>query len=265
MPPEATFFTQAIIISIAHSLYILRIWRLATLNGFRRPALLTTILTVFSASSLDASYQLSLVSQLDGFQHLPAVVYSCLASTCVADFSISIVLIMLLIRRPKATSWFAHLTAFDIDSAVIQYGLKQDRFNRRRAHIVCPKHCVFSVASIVAYATRRSSYAFMGIRIILSTVHINSLMAMLNARRYFQKETPSTVVLQAHDAFLTFSKGGTIEASRRRPTTADRDAQPTINEAGFPQFGQATRTPCDVVEVVVAQERSTTVSRATHL
>lgn len=109
------------------------------------------------------------------------------------------------------------------------------------------------------------------------------LSPRLNARHYFQKETPETVILQSHDARLTVSQGGnSVYASRRRPTTADKERTPTINEAGLPQFDKAPTlidnqvSPCvfrlishivdsdqaGVVEVVIQREQCTTISRA---
>ncbi|KAF7422727.1 hypothetical protein PC9H_010883 [Pleurotus ostreatus] len=195
----------------------------ANVNMIKRRLVLTGALVFASLGSLVlglyTTYRLSL-TQGARFEVLAWEVFSCLISTCIIDFSISTILVMLLARQPKGTSW-TDSTAIVLASYALNTGLCNG---------------VISTASIIAYAIDRRSYAFLGIRVILSTVHINSLVAMLNARHYFQKETPATVILQSHDARLTVSQGGQVYASRRRPTTADKERTPTINEAGLLQF-----------------------------
>ncbi|KAJ8691368.1 hypothetical protein PTI98_010952 [Pleurotus ostreatus] len=262
---------ESIIIAWAQSLYILRIWRLANVNMIKRRLVLTGALVFASLGSLvlglctlrtqqchprlnvvslflsDTTYRLSL-TQGARFEVLAWEVFSCLISTCIIDFSISTILVMLLARQPKGTSW-TDSTAIVLASYALNTGLCNG---------------VISTASIIAYAIDRRSYAFLGIRVILSTVHINSLVAMLNARHYFQKETPATVILQSHDARLTVSQGGQVYASRRRPTTADKERTPTINEAGLLQFDKTPTligNQAGIVEVVIQREQSTTISR----
>ncbi|KAF9491775.1 hypothetical protein BDN71DRAFT_1279801 [Pleurotus eryngii] len=224
---KALWAMESIIIAWAQSLYILRIWRLADVNMIKRRLILTGALVFASLGSLVlglyTTYGLTL-TQGARFEVLAWEVFSCLISTCIIDFSISTILVMLLARQPGGTSW-TDSTAIVLASYALNTGLCNG---------------VISTASIIAYAIDRRSYAFLGIRVILSTVHINSLMAMLNARHYFQKEIPATVILQSHDARLTVSQGGQVYASRRRPTTADKERTPTINEAGLPQFDKTS-------------------------
>ncbi|KDQ25965.1 hypothetical protein PLEOSDRAFT_1106850 [Pleurotus ostreatus PC15] len=262
---KALWAMESIIIAWAQSLYILRIWRLANVNMIKRRLVLTGALVrtgspappTLSELCFNTGVRLSgqpgvrIIYNLQTgarFEVLAWEVFSCLISTCIIDFSISTILVMLLARQPKGTSW-TDSTAIVLASYALNTGLCNG---------------VISTASIIAYAIDRRSYAFLGIRVILSTVHINSLVAMLNARHYFQKETPATVILQSHDARLTVSQGGQVYASRRRPTTADKERTPTINEAGLLQFD---KTPilignqAGIVEVVIQREQSTTISR----
>ncbi|KAL4259298.1 DUF6534 domain-containing protein [Pleurotus pulmonarius] len=268
---KALFAMESIIIAWAQSLYILRIWRLANVNMIKRRLALTGALvctrTPTSPALTDVcfgkvcaslaslgigmytTYKLTLTREAR-FESVKWEVFSCLISTCVIDFSISTILIMLLAKQPKGTSW-TDSTAVVLASYALNTGFLNS---------------IISTASIIAYAIDQRSYAFLGIRVILSTVHINSLMAMLNARHYFQKETPATVILQSHDARLTVSQGGnSVYASRRRPTTADKERTPTINEAGLPQFDKTPTligNQAGIVEVVIQREQSTTISRA---
>ncbi|KAF4577024.1 hypothetical protein EYR36_005011 [Pleurotus pulmonarius] len=243
----------------------------ANVNMIKRRLVLTGALVCASLASLGiglyTTYKLTLTREAR-FESVKWEVFSCLISTCVIDFSISTILIMLLAKQPKGTSW-TDSTAVVLASYALNTGFLNSIIST--ASIIAVRPFGFAryevvIEASVQYAIDQRSYAFLGIRVILSTVHINSLMAMLNARHYFQKETPATVILQSHDARLTVSQGGnSVYASRRRPTTADKERTPTINEAGLPQFDKTPAligNQAGIVEVVIQREQSTTISRA---
>ncbi|KAJ8521733.1 hypothetical protein ONZ45_g1616 [Pleurotus djamor] len=105
---------------------------------------------------------------------------------------------------------------------IIAYALNTGIFN-----------LIFSLGAIIAFISWRHSLLFLAPRIILMTVHVNSLMAMFNARHYFRPRATNTVILQAHDASITVSKVGGLRVKSLRTT---HDDGPTVNTAGLPLF-----------------------------
>ncbi|KAJ8695165.1 hypothetical protein PTI98_007779 [Pleurotus ostreatus] len=120
-----------------------------------------------------------------------------------------------------------------------------------------------SAAAFIAVSIEPASFLFLAFRVVLMTVHVNSLIAMFNARFYFNanKRPSTTVVLQAHEASININKLGEVRALPHS-RSAPGGGRPTINDAGLPLFSrdsldtEASHPSVVEVNVTTTQDRN---------
>ncbi|KAG6915161.1 hypothetical protein DXG01_012956 [Tephrocybe rancida] len=92
---------------------------------------------------------------------------------------------------------------------------------------------LFSLSTLLSYIFMPTNLIFLACKVVLTTLYVNCLFAMLNARFYFQRSEGLVSVALPHGSVFMYENGG--PASRIQATT-DVSNHVTINEAGLPLF-----------------------------
>ncbi|KAJ3477210.1 hypothetical protein NLI96_g10621 [Meripilus lineatus] len=103
------------------------------------------------------------------------MLYSSLAGAAVTDFTITVILCILLHQKQsvikRTRSLIKRLMVYTINAGALT--------------------SLCAIASLIAYAVMSKNFVFLGIYSVLPKLYLNSLLATLNARWLFQKQTPS--------------------------------------------------------------------------
>ncbi|KDQ26718.1 hypothetical protein PLEOSDRAFT_1105619 [Pleurotus ostreatus PC15] len=205
---KAFFALQTLTIGIVHCLYALRVWKLSKREHFlvkTVPFLLAILIGVSFALGAVASSKLGPWASIKaGFEHIMLWNRLNLGLSFAVDLCVAIILAASLHRRTSvswATSSNILFVAYAMNTGMIPVFL--------------------SAAAFIAVSIEPASFLFLAFRVVLMTVHVNSLIAMFNARFYFNanKRPSTTVVLQAHEASININKLGERPAEAGQPST----------------------------------------------
>ncbi|KAJ8473229.1 hypothetical protein ONZ45_g16369 [Pleurotus djamor] len=240
---------ETVTIAIAHCMYGLRIWRLAKPEDifvrFIAVSVFVLIAGSFAVGIATSIKVFGLWSLAKGFQPTSTWNFINLGLSSLVDIFVTGLLTYSLYRR-TSYSW-----AQSVNELFIAFALNTGMLT-----------VLFSAAAFIAFASDPSSLIFLAFRMVLMTVHVNSLIGMFNARYYFRVQTPpSTIVIPSHQASINISKHGRARAVPHHHGL--RSSTPTINEAGLPLFSrdslESEGHPTVVeVHVTTTQDKSVT-------
>ncbi|KAF8067688.1 hypothetical protein FPV67DRAFT_1150785 [Lyophyllum atratum] len=166
-------------------------------------------------------------------------------ASSVIDFWLSFSLIYCLAKSGKRLDWAdtgaVVLAAYALNTGIIA--------------------SVFSLLPLITFAAMPDNLIFFAFKIVLTGLYVNSFLAMLNSRHYFQR--PEALVrVSLPQGTMAYDRGihhGT-RPSHPVPTITDAPHDCTINEAGLPLFkpknSSSGHSPHDIqlLEVKVGKE-----------
>ncbi|ESK85256.1 QCR6 subunit6 of the ubiquinol cytochrome-c reductase complex [Moniliophthora roreri MCA 2997] len=231
--------------NLTQILYAIRLWQLTRSTAQR--LIIFSVLGCLIGLNIGLNIFVPLqISKAHGFADLLNFRYAWavrlnFSVTSAIDFVLSIALTFNLVKSARRLEWTDSGT-----EVVFAYALNTGIFAS-----------IFSLTCPITYVLMPENFIFLAMRIILTGLYTNSLLAMLNARYYFQK---SDLIdnLNAQTNVLLYNGRGFDRRFHASSSTSAR--KPTINEAGLPLFQprgerrQVTDT-IQQVEVKVTKER----------
>ncbi|KAG5732274.1 hypothetical protein E4T56_gene11381 [Termitomyces sp. T112] len=233
--------------NLTEILYSLRLWQLLRNKRYRVGLFAPVVPLILVGLALNIYIPLK-IKQVKHFPDLLTVsfhwaVVLAFTSSSLVDFLLCLALIYALAKAGTRLDWA------DTNAAVIAaYALNSGAVAT-----------AFSFLSLIVYLLIPTNFLFFALRMVLSGIYVNSFMAMLNARFYFQRPEGLVNVTLPHGSVIVYNNGG--YANHGAPA-AGTSNHVTINEAGLPIFKPKTETgqltEIQLMEVKVTKEQTET-------
>jgi len=245
--------------NITQMLYSIRLWQLLKRNKSRPYlfSLLVMLLMLSIAMNIYIPIQIAKVKNIIslGFVTYHWAVTLDFSTSSAIDFLLSTSLIYSLAKFGKRLEWaettLTVLAAYALNTGIIA--------------------SFFSLTCIMAYVLMPKDLIFFALKIVLTGLYVNSFLAMLNARFYFQRSEGLVNVSLPQVIMYEHGGGGQARASRYdhrslgpprapRMTQTEDTHNATINEAGLPLFNskhasdEPTANSIQLLEVKVTKE-----------
>lgn len=204
-------------------LYSIRLWQLLKDNTYRALVFIPVgaLIAFCLAMNIYVPFQLSFVENIPALANInfPWAVILDFSASSIIDFVLSLSLIYCLAKSGKKLDW-ADKSATVVAAYVLNTGIIAS---------------IFSLFCIVIYVVMPNNLIFFAFKIVLTGLYINSFLAMLNSRFYFQRGDGLVNVSLPHGNVMMYDHGshGT-RASHALQSAVTNGA--TINEVGLPLF-----------------------------
>ncbi|KAF9460586.1 hypothetical protein BDZ94DRAFT_1311355 [Collybia nuda] len=222
-----------IISETAHWIYIARIWKITASTRKLIPVVMVLLVSANLAIQIVMNiriFQSLDLETLQAFRKGPIVVWV-LAISISINLLVSVSLGWTLARASTNLCWtnsnFSMLLAYFINTGA--------------------SASVVSLLALITLLASSDTFIFLAMEIVLSQLHINSILGMINARHYFQphKAGPPATLLLPSDT----------SSQHCHSIKAPQQLSKTINEVGLPLFQPSTKSEdIKMLEVVVKQE-----------
>ncbi|KAI3615728.1 QCR6 subunit6 of the ubiquinol cytochrome-c reductase complex [Moniliophthora roreri] len=222
---------QLLLTNLTQILYAMRLWQL--MRGIVQRLILFTALGCLIGLNLgesalyhfpgDIPLRVSQVPTIGGLSNVDFAwaVKLDFSATSLIDFILSIALVHNLAKPGKRLDW----TDKSLD-VILAYALNTGILAS-----------FFSLTCPIVYSLMPDNLVFLCLRIILTGLYVNSLLAMLNARYYFQKSDDlSTGPINAPSQTSVLVYNGRGFNRQLHSTASSSSNKATINEIGLPLF-----------------------------
>ncbi|KAG5729080.1 hypothetical protein E4T56_gene3116 [Termitomyces sp. T112] len=214
----ASISLDLVLTNITEILYSLRLWQLLKNNRYCYAVFspLVVMILLGIAMNIYIPLQVSQVANLPSLGHVTfeAFVILDFGTSSFIDVLLCLALLYALTKTAKRLDWAKTNTI-----VLISYALNTGALAT-----------VVSFCSFIIYVSMPTNLVFLAFRIVLCGFYVNSFLAMLNARFYFQRAEGLVNVALPHGSVIVY------ENANRMPAAAGTSNNVTINEAGLPIF-----------------------------